>query len=148
MLSLTANSAHFTFFLKFFSPHYPFDATLVLWQHESRIRGDYTVLCNQKKYIFFHFRFVVSLYIGQFHIKGAFRKVETLHNFLENTARYLYETFFILARVVWENNISNFIKFCQLFLHESVVFMLFSTHFAVSSRNCLHRRVFLFQVCI
>ena len=42
--------------------------------------------------------------------------------------------FFILTRVVWGNNRSNFIEFCQLFLHESVVFMLFSTHFAVSSR--------------
>ena len=73
-------------------------------------------------------------------------KNETLHNFLANTARYLDETFFILARVVWGNNRPNFIKFCQLFLYESVVFMLFSTHFAVSSPNCLHRRVFLFQI--
>ena len=56
-------------------------------------------------------------------------KIETLHNVLANTARYLYETFFILARVVWGNNRPNFIKFCQLFFHESVVFMLFLIHF-------------------
>ena len=49
---------------------------------------------------------------------------------------------FFLARVVWGNNRPNFIKFCQLFLHESVVFMLFSTHFAVLSRNCLHSQGF------
>ena len=71
-------------------------------------------------------------------------KIETLHTFLANTARYLKETFFILARIVWGSNRPNCVKFCQLFLHESVVFMLFSTHFAVSSPNCRHRRVFLF----
>ena len=86
--------------------------------------------------------------MGNFTSRVHLGKIETLHNFLANTARYLYETFFILTRVAWGNNRPNLLKFCQLFLHESVVFMLFSTHFAVLSRNCLHRRIFLFQICI
>ena len=42
----------------FFTPlryDYPFDATLVLWQYESRIRGDYCTVQAKKNIFFFTF---------------------------------------------------------------------------------------------
>ena len=56
VLSETSNSAHFRFFSRVFFTllkyDYPFDATLVLWQYESRIRGDY---CTVQAKTFFTF---------------------------------------------------------------------------------------------
>ena len=48
-------------FFTFLRYDYPFDATLVLWQYESRIRGNYCTVQAKKKFVYF--RFVVSSYL-------------------------------------------------------------------------------------
>ena len=50
------------FFTPLRSYDYPFDATLVLWQYESRIRGDYCTVQTKKNFKIFYSCFVVSSY--------------------------------------------------------------------------------------